>query len=687
MESLNTAAENKDSTCAISSVGQRSLIWSVFDHLDNENGSDEASSSKYTARCMLCSVKVKHCGGTRNLWQHIERHHKEKYLELQDSDTARKSKKRSRKTCKASVPIIASEVSEVIVSSFIQKRLQPADKKRIDNALCYFIVKDIQPFSIINDEGFLRYSQTLNRDYTVPSRQTLNQMIDVRYDEVSTHVMDKLQHLSYVSITTDLWTSTILETYITIMAHGISKDFQPVNVVLATHHMLEQHNGDNIADTVESAIKTWKLEGKVFAVVTDNTSSMKKAVEKLIQKGLCMVHYNCFGHALQLCVEDGLQSQQAIIDVIHKFRDIVSAFHHSTILTESLKKAQETLGMPVKKLIGDTKTRWYSSCLLLRSVIELQQPISLCLYNSKATKKSAPSEYDYDLARKLVDTLEIFEEASTIASVEQNVTVSVVHPMVEHLINSIDTSCGKFCSESRESEMRVDDEGEGCSDNSKSRNTKIISSFKEELKKSLLHRFQDILFNNSYRLSTFLDPRFKSTYGEVSDITEFATQEIMKLQTLSLPLAMLTSQKITPVVPDQLCIKDTNLPRPRHKRSFWERVEDTNVVAVKVGLPSMSDYYGEISLRCSTELAFYKREEPLETGSDVFTYWHERQEILPLLNRLAQKFLCSPATSVPSERIFSTAGQIIAARWSCLEPAKADKLIFLNKNWKMGETG
>jgi len=99
-----------------------------------------------------------------------------------------------------------------------------------------------------------------------------------------------------------------MDAYITITAHSISDDLCPINVLLDTHHVPERHTGDNIADALENTVQKWKVSGKVFAVVTDNASTMKKAVNRMIRKGICSIHINCFAHMLQLCIEDGLKS-------------------------------------------------------------------------------------------------------------------------------------------------------------------------------------------------------------------------------------------------------------------------------------------------------------------------------------------------------------------------------------------
>ena len=61
-------------------------------------------------------------------------------------------------------------------------------------------------------------------------------------------------------------------------------------------------------------------------------------------------------------------------------------------------------------------------------------------------------------------------------------------------------------------------------------------------------------------------------------------------------------------------------------------------------------------------------------------WWkHESTRIL-LLSQLAKLYLCSCATSVASERTFSTAGNIITSNRSLLKPEKANQLIFIAKN-------
>lgn len=76
----------------------------------------------------------------------------------------------------------------------------------------------------------------------------------------------------------------------------------------------------------------------------------------------------------------------------------------------------------------------------------------------------------------------------------------------------------------------------------------------------------------------------------------------------------------------------------------------------------------------------YKSLPPFPFNSDPLQWWKMHEAKCPLLAALAKKILCIPATSVASERFFSTAGDIVTNQRACLKPSHVDKLIFLKKN-------
>jgi len=68
--------------------------------------------------------------------------------------------------------------------------------------------------------------------------------------------------------------------------------------------------------------------------------------------------------------------------------------------------------------------------------------------------------------------------------------------------------------------------------------------------------------------------------------------------------------------------------------------------------------------------------------ADVLTYWNDAQKQLSILSAVA-KFIGITATSVASERVFSSTGYIVSDGRALLKPTKVQELTFLNCNWHL----
>lgn len=80
------------------------------------------------------------------------------------------------------------------------------------------------------------------------------------------------------------------------------------------------------------------------------------------------------------------------------------------------------------------------------------------------------------------------------------------------------------------------------------------------------------------------------------------------------------------------------------------------------------------------ELKSYLQTMQVDEETDPLDWWRMYQANFPRVARLAQKYLCIPATSAPSERAFSFGGNIVTCHRSLLKPETVDKLVFLANN-------
>lgn len=210
------------------------------------------------------------------------------------------------------------------------------------------------------------------------------------------------------------------------------------------------------------------------------------------------------------------------------------------------------------------------------------------------------------------------------------------------------------------------------------RNNDTISRLKHKLLKSLNKRFAYVKNSTLLITATLLDPRFKTNYL-TSDEIESAKKEIISF--LSKQENILTSpitQTQSAVLQDETthgCVVQTSHDsKESWEQSLWE-VHDKTLNEKKDIKPE-----GKISIY-QEALQSYLRKPRLQRNVDIYAYWHSSS--YQQLQKAANKFLSAPPTSVASEQLFSSAGQIYADRRSNLLGINAEKLFFLAYNIRL----
>ena len=70
--------------------------------------------------------------------------------------------------------------------------------------------------------------------------------------------------------------------------------------------------------------------------------------------------------------------------------------------------------------------------------------------------------------------------------------------------------------------------------------------------------------------------------------------------------------------------------------------------------------------------------EETNDNADPLDFWKTHRGSYPILSKLARQYLGIPATSVPVERLFSQAGELISAKRNSLQPENANILLCLH---------
>ena len=129
----------------------------------------------------------------------------------------------------------------------------------------------------------------------------------------------------------------------------------------------------------------------------------------------------------------------------------------------------------------------------------------------------------------------------------------------------------------------------------------------------------------------------------------------------------------------------TNSTNPRKRRArdpasdkelfdFLSDSESEEEDVAQVSPPNVSD------ARVEEALLSYWDEPRISQNADPFIYWQQNENKHPEVFLIAKAAFSCPSGSVDSERLFSTAGNVINVRRTRLNPENAEDQIFLAKN-------
>lgn len=83
------------------------------------------------------------------------------------------------------------------------------------------------------------------------------------------------------------------------------------------------------------------------------------------------------------------------------------------------------------------------------------------------------------------------------------------------------------------------------------------------------------------------------------------------------------------------------------------------------------------------QLVYYDDQPVPPLSSDPLRWWEENSDRCSLLSKLARQYLVVQGTSVPSERVFSTCGDTVNQKRSCLTGEHVSEIVFLNINRRL----
>ena len=80
------------------------------------------------------------------------------------------------------------------------------------------------------------------------------------------------------------------------------------------------------------------------------------------------------------------------------------------------------------------------------------------------------------------------------------------------------------------------------------------------------------------------------------------------------------------------------------------------------------------------DVILYMQEPTPNVNTNPLQWWQLNESRYPRLLNMAVNYLGTPATSTPSERVFSKAGEIVSCLMVNLKPSTVGMLVFMSNN-------
>lgn len=601
-----------------------SLRSDVWDHFEK---------GEKTAKCKHCDRELSFCGGTTNLRDHLLQNHTKEYQAKKDSDESKRK-----------------------IDKFVLKTTcSSARARKITQLLVDMVAMDARPTATVEGTGFKRLLNYLEPGYKVPSAVHITSCLHERYSQVKGVVMEYLQSASYIALTSDVWTSLATQSYISATTHFVTSEWELNSCVLQTLHFPESHTGVHVSEKLKEICSNFSVSyDKVVAVVHDHGSNMQASL-RILHDDSGWASVNCAAHTLQLCVNEGLQLPN-IAALLGTGQKLVGHFKHSSKATAALAQKQKQMNIPVKKLIQDCPTRWNSSFYMLKRILEVRWPISAVLDKESITKKADRAldlrSEQWTLTEDLLPCLQKIEIATVYFSEEEKISLSTVLPIVFGLADDL--------------QPLPDD-------------SIAVQSFKRTVKAAIMKRWNVEEISSILLISTALDPRFKL----IKHLDEQTKAEVTQL-VISNTERLVGDIDCTMADSDCTMVDDTQCTSVESSsQSFTQEqppvIKKAKKSALDILLGPEEDTRGRT---IKDEVEAYLHEKVCARKTNVLEWWKLNEARFPNIAKLAKAVICIPATSTPSERLFSTAGHIVSKRRTCLNPENVDVILFLNKNLK-----
>ncbi|KAJ8333570.1 hypothetical protein SKAU_G00415780 [Synaphobranchus kaupii] len=474
-----------------------------------------------------------------------------------------------------------------------------------------------RPINVVEDEGLADIIRIASNDrtYELPSRATITSHIQKLHETEKVKVQQELERTKAVALTGDYWTSLSNQNYLGVTAHFFDPEWKLQSYALTVMKTEERHFANAVAEHFMKVAGEWDIEHKVVSLTTDSARNMIAAARQLPFE-----HMPCIAHSVHRAVTVSL-TNSPFDSALAKCRRVVGHFKHSPANQAELEQQQVAHHQKKESLAQEVSTRWNSTLEMIKRVQRNTVPLrdALALHT---TNVAMPTAAELEKLKKLEAVLEHCRYVSELLGGEKFVSCSAVLPALCHL--------------SRVMEVTEDDPA-------------YMIKFKETFAADMEGRKEKT--NIAWlKVASALDPRFK----DLKCLNKADRAEVWGL----IRALLQEMERERPAQPDQV------EPEPPTKKP-----------TLMLAHESSSDEEEDSVEQC---LERYKAEPLAGMDHCPQEWWSTHEGAHSEMARLARKYLAAPATSVPSERLFSVSGHVVQKKRASLLSENVNRLVCLS---------
>jgi len=192
-------------------------------------------------------------------------------------------------------------------------------------------------------------------------------------------------------------------------------------------------------------------------------------------------------------------------------------------------------------------------------------------------------------------------------------------------------------------------------------NNSVALQLKSALLENLQRRFGRMEELQNLTISTLLDPRFKTLHLNNPLETSKAIRTV-RLKIIDL--------KTNP--------SDSNVSNKDSSDDDTERADSLWSFHNELVSKKASENSEDNNERMPTDLKHFLNQPTISLDENIIKFWNVHKTMYPHIAKVAEPYLSIVATSVPSERLFSKAGNIMSAKRNRLKGEKLQHLLFLS---------